>query len=68
MTCSSKVAKCEQDYFGGGCDLKCFAKECKVSCFGGGCTRSSPSTGAVRAGFGIINFLLWAFAAVGSFL
>ena len=68
MTCSSNVAKCEQDCFGGGCDFKCFAKECKASCFGDGCTCVSSSSRAVRAGFGITNFLLWAFATVARFL
>ena len=68
MTCSSNVAKCEQDCFGGGCDLKCSAKECKVSCFGGGCTSSDSSPSAVRTGFGITSVLLSTFATVGRFL
>ena len=69
----SNVTKCEQDCFGGGCDLKCSAKECEVSCFGGGCTTSDSSssdssTSAVRNGFGITSVLLCSFSIFGTLL
>lgn len=74
MTCSSNVAKCEQNCIAGGCDFECSAKECKVNgCPWGECKGSfhwniTADSHGVRAGLGITNFLFWAFAIVGRFL